>query len=73
MKVRIGASALVGSLAAAMEALSPEGHVLVDGEIWRAVSTAPVRAGATLRVVGHEQFLLRVEPAPPSRSPESTE
>jgi membrane-bound serine protease (ClpP class) len=56
-----------------MEALSPEGHVLVDGEIWRAVSTQPVVAGATLRVVGHEQFLLRVEPAAPPRSPEPPE
>jgi membrane-bound serine protease (ClpP class) len=73
MKARIGPSALVGSPAAAMEALSPEGHVLVDGEIWRAVSTAPVAAGATLRVVGHEQLLLRVEPAATPRSPEPPE
>jgi membrane-bound serine protease (ClpP class) len=56
-----------------MEALSPEGHVLVDGEIWSAVSSEPVSTGATLRVVGHEQFLLRVEPASPPRSPESPE
>jgi membrane-bound serine protease (ClpP class) len=73
MKARIGPSALVGSRATAMEALTPEGHILVDGEIWRAVSTEPVPAGATLRVVGHEQFLLHVEPAPPPRPPESPE
>jgi membrane-bound serine protease (ClpP class) len=72
-KSRLGVDALVGSRASAMEALSPDGHVLVDGEIWSAVSSAPVAAGASLRVVGHEQFLLHVEPAPPPRSPESAE
>ena len=46
-----------------MEALAPEGHVLVEGEIWQAVSSQPVAAGAAVRVVGHDEFLLRVEPA----------
>jgi len=62
-KVRLGADALVGSLASAMEMLNPEGHVLVEGEIWLAVANQPVTAGAKLRVVGHDQYLLRVEPA----------
>ena len=62
-KARIGADAMVGRAAKAMEQLAPEGHVLVEGEIWRAVATAPVAAGTVLRVVGHEQFLLQVEPA----------
>ena len=47
----------------------PEGHVLVEGEIWRAVASAPVTAGAKLRVVGHEQYLLRVEPAESQSEP----
>jgi membrane-bound serine protease (ClpP class) len=62
MKARLGADALIGSAASAMEPLTPEGHVLVEGEIWRAVASAPVMAGTRLRVVGHEEFLLRVEP-----------
>jgi len=62
-KARLGADAMVGSTASAMEPLAPEGHVLVEGEIWRAVASQPVAAGARLRVVGHEQLLLRVEPA----------
>jgi membrane-bound serine protease (ClpP class) len=62
-KARIGADAMVGCPATAMEALEPQGHVLVEGEIWRAVASAPVPAGTTLRVVGHDQFVLRVEPA----------
>lgn len=61
-KARIGADAMVGSAATAMEALAPQGHVLVEGEIWQAVASAPVVAGTKLRVVGHEQMLLQVEP-----------
>jgi membrane-bound serine protease (ClpP class) len=62
-KVRLGADALVGSVASAMEPLTPEGHVLVEGEIWRAVASEPILKGARLRVVGHEQYLLHVAPA----------
>jgi membrane-bound serine protease (ClpP class) len=62
MKSRLGADALVGSSANAMEPLSPEGHVLVEGEIWRAIASGPVATGAALRVVGHDAYLLRVEP-----------
>jgi membrane-bound serine protease (ClpP class) len=71
MKARLGPSALVGSRASAMEPLNPEGRVLVEGEIWRAVTTEPVPAGAPLRVVGCEQYLLHVEPAEPQRNPQS--
>ncbi len=69
-KSRLGPSALVGSRARAMEPLTPEGHVLVEGEIWRAVASEPVPAGASLRVVGLEQYLLHVEPAQPQRPPQ---
>ena len=61
-KARLGVDALVGQAASAIEALEPEGHVLVEGEIWNAVSTQPVAAGTKLRVVGHEQYLLKVTP-----------
>jgi membrane-bound serine protease (ClpP class) len=71
MKTRLGASALVGSRASAMEPLTPEGHVLVEGEIWRAVASEPIAAGAPLRVVGHEEFLLRVIPDEPPQPPET--
>lgn len=63
LKARIGPSALVGSSAQAMEPLTPEGHVVVEGEIWSAVATEHVPAGALLRVVGQENYQLRVEPA----------
>lgn len=67
-KARLGAEALIGSPASAMEPLAPEGHVLVEGEIWRAVSTEPVQKGARLRVTGHEQYLLRVVPVDSPRA-----
>jgi membrane-bound serine protease (ClpP class) len=62
MKARLGVDALVGSRAKAMEPLTPEGHVVVEGEIWRAVASEPVPKGTLLRVVGHEQYLLHVAP-----------
>jgi membrane-bound serine protease (ClpP class) len=69
LKARLGADAMVGSEATAMEPLAPEGHVLVEGEIWRAVASEAVPAGARLRVVGHEQYLLRVAPAESAATP----
>jgi membrane-bound serine protease (ClpP class) len=69
MKSRLGVDALVGSQASAMEPLSPEGHVLVEGEIWRAVASEPVPAGTKLRVTGHEQYLLRVAPVESATTP----
>ena len=65
VKARLGGDALVGHLASAMEPLTPEGHVLVEGEIWRAVASQTLPAGTQLRVIGHEQYLLRVTPLEP--------
>jgi membrane-bound serine protease (ClpP class) len=59
-KALIGADAMVGCRAVAMEPLAPEGHVLVEGEIWRAVAEEPLPKGASLRVASHEQMLLHV-------------
>ena len=70
-KAMLGADAMVGCEAEAMEALQPEGHVLVEGEIWRAVASEPVARGTRLRVVGHERFLLRVEPDAPAAAKEA--
>ena len=62
MKTRLGVDALVGRSAKAMEPLTPEGHVLVEGEIWTAVASEPVAAGEQLLVSGHEQYVLHVTP-----------
>ncbi len=65
LKTRLGLDALIGHLASAMEPLTPEGHVLVDGEIWRAVADQAVGKGTPLRVTGRGQYLLRVTPLDP--------
>ena len=65
LKSRMGVDALIGQSASAMEPLTPEGHVLVGGEIWRAVADQAVSAGTPLQVVGHDQYLLKVTPVSP--------
>jgi membrane-bound serine protease (ClpP class) len=65
LKSLVGIDALIGHSASAMEPLTPEGHVLVEGEIWRAVADQAVAKGTQLRVVGREQYLLRVAPLDP--------
>jgi membrane-bound serine protease (ClpP class) len=69
MKSRLGIDALVGSIASAMEPLAPQGHVLVEGEIWLAVASEPIPTGTSLRVIGHDQYLLRVAPAESGATP----
>jgi len=71
IKSRLGVDALVGQWATAMEPLTPSGHVLVEGEIWRAVASQPVAAGSVLRVDGHAQYLLHVAPADSPRPPQA--
>jgi membrane-bound serine protease (ClpP class) len=51
-----------------MEPLAPEGHVLVEGEIWNAVSTEPVPAGSPCAWWAMSNYLLRVEPLQPQSS-----
>ena len=58
----VGGSAMVGQTGIARGALSPEGQVLVRGELWRAVARgAPVAEGARVRVVDANGLTLTVE------------
>jgi len=66
-----GADALIGAPATALEPLAPEGHVLVEGEIWRAICDTPIEAGTTLRVVSHDDRILRVAPGTLPQTPAS--
>ncbi len=67
-KALIGPDALVGMAATTMEPLAAgaPGHVLVEGEIWLAAASHPVAGGEHLKVVGHNQMLLLVEPVAPA-------
>jgi membrane-bound serine protease (ClpP class) len=60
----VGGPALVGQTGVARGPLSPEGQVLVQGELWRAVVRGtPVEEGARVRVVGVNGLTLTVEKA----------
>jgi membrane-bound serine protease (ClpP class) len=61
-RAQVGAEALVGEEGIALAPLDPEGQVRLGGEIWRAHSSAPVAAGARVRVAAVEQLTLMVEP-----------
>jgi membrane-bound serine protease (ClpP class) len=61
-RVRVGAESLVGERAEAITACAPEGHVRLRGEVWRARCSAPVPAGASVRVLGLDGLTLEVEP-----------
>jgi len=56
-----GADAMVGRLGVARTSLQPEGQVLIDGELWRAVSAdAAVGAGEPVQVTAIDGLTLKV-------------
>jgi membrane-bound serine protease (ClpP class) len=58
-----GREGLVGERAVARTALAPRGQVFIQGEIWNAISSSPVTAGAVVVVDSVEGLLLRVRPS----------
>jgi len=73
-KALTGPAALVGALGATMEPIwtrntLPVGRILVQGEIWQAIATAPIPERETVRVTGFHDDILEVQPeiqTPPS-------
>jgi membrane-bound serine protease (ClpP class) len=56
-----GSSSMVGQTGVVRTPLAPEGQVLVDGELWRAVvQDGPVPAGERVQIVGVDGLTLRV-------------
>ena len=56
---------LTGRVGSVERPLSPEGFVMIDGELWRARARGGVevgRGGSNVRVVGAQGCLLEVEP-----------
>ncbi|MCC7178960.1 MAG: nodulation protein NfeD [Acidobacteria bacterium] len=66
-----GAEGLIGERGQALSTLGPAepGQVRVHGEIWRAVSSAQMPAGAWLRVARVEGLTLHVEALEPTEPP----
>jgi membrane-bound serine protease (ClpP class) len=69
-----GPGDMIGRTGVARMPLAPEGQVLVEGELWRAVvDDGPVAAGEPVRVTAVEGLTLRVVPAaPPPPAPGGT-
>jgi membrane-bound serine protease (ClpP class) len=63
-KVVTGAQGLVGEIGIAQSPLVPEGKVFVHGEIWNAVSSAPLPIGAKVVVRRVQGLQLEVSPVP---------
>ena len=57
---QLGAEALVGATGTAVGALTGEGQIKLQGEIWRAVTDRPIPDGTPVRVVGVDGLTLRV-------------
>lgn len=56
----LGASAMLGRRAVALERLDPRGRVRLDGELWNAEAQGSIDAGAEVEVTGVEGLTLRV-------------
>ena len=56
-----GAAGMVGQVGVVRRALDPEGQVLIEGELWRAIAQdGPVAAGEAVQVAGMDGLTLRV-------------
>ena len=59
-----GTEGFVGQSATALEDFDREGRVRLQGESWKARTTAPVKEGQTVKVTAVKDLLLTVEPEP---------
>ena len=71
-KAKVGPEALIGSLARVIEDCTPDGHVLVRGETWRARCDEGAVVGEQVEIVERRGLTLSVRRAtepPPSTRP----
>jgi membrane-bound serine protease (ClpP class) len=61
-KALTGAGGMIDKIGVARTALSPEGKILIHGEYWSAVSSAPVELGGRVRVTAVKGLTLEVDP-----------
>jgi membrane-bound serine protease (ClpP class) len=60
-RVRVGIETLAGKIGIAKDDLTPEGFVVVDGELWWARSEEPVKKGEKICVLRKEGQILIVK------------
>jgi membrane-bound serine protease (ClpP class) len=69
-----GGDSILGSVGAVREDLDPEGMVLVQGALWKAVAQGPpIVTGSRVTVVGRSGLTLQVAAAEPAAKGESTQ
>ncbi|MCA9472524.1 MAG: nodulation protein NfeD [Nitrospirales bacterium] len=61
-----GSEGLIGMTGSAKTDLLPSGQIFVHGELWEAISEAPLRAGDPLEVTGIDGLTLHVKPTAPT-------
>ena len=62
--IRVGQETFIGKTVAAVTPINASGGtVVVEGEIWKAVSDAPVEQGETVEIVGTKGLTLTVKPS----------
>ena len=61
-RARMGAETLLGAPAEVVTACRPEGHVRIQGELWRARCEAGADPGDRVKVVERDGLTLLVEP-----------
>jgi membrane-bound ClpP family serine protease len=60
-KLIVKTSPVIGATAIAETDLNPEGLILVENEVWRAISESAIKQSTRVRIIGTEGVLLRVE------------
>ena len=60
-----GSEGMVGLIGVAKTALTPQGKIQIRGELWDALSSAPLQPGDSVEVTRIEGLKLYVKPAPP--------
>src|SRR5579884_3193300 len=70
-KVVTGEQGMIGEIGIVCSALSPAGKVFVQGELWDAISSAPVEPGRQVVVRQVENLVLHVDPAASAVTKES--
>jgi membrane-bound serine protease (ClpP class) len=63
-KVRVGGEAMIGQIAVVTQPLTPNGQVLVNGELWQAQSATPAATGEQVRVRALRDLTLFVDKVP---------
>jgi membrane protein implicated in regulation of membrane protease activity len=61
-RATVGAEALIGKMAVAVDSLWPEGQVRMDGELWKARCEGGADVGTHVIVRGLKGLTLEVEP-----------